>query len=166
MRIAAVWFVVLVGCGGPTPTCKDALAHAKLGLDAAVAVCEQNHWSADVRRCLATAPNQREVKKCLEPVELDLAAIYRAQSDELARAAADAQRAQVEAAAKAKAELDALVTKSNELAAQTEAAVSAIASATSDAERKTAQATLARLQHETADLRTKLDAARAGSGSP
>jgi len=161
MRIAAV--LLCVACSSPAPTCKDALAHAKLNLDAAVRVCETNHWSAGVRRCLATAPDPRAVKHCLEPVELDLAAIYREQSDEL-RHAADQERAHIHdletALGSANAQVAELVRQDGDLAGQIDRAVVLLANATSDAERAKGKATLETLQHERADLAAKLATAK------
>jgi hypothetical protein len=164
MRIAAV--LLALGCTSPAPPCKAALAHAKLNLDAAVRVCEANHWSAGVRRCLATAPDPRAVKTCLEPVELDLAAIYREQSDEL-RHAVDQERAHIHdletALGSANARVAELVGQDHDLTAQIDRAVEQLASATSDAELAKHKATLETWQHERADLAAKLATAKQAS---
>jgi Type II secretion system (T2SS), protein G len=58
------------GCkgGSPAPTCEEVAAAAsrRIGGDPArgVAMCKQQHWSAEVRRCVARAATPRDVMAC------------------------------------------------------------------------------------------------------
>jgi hypothetical protein len=73
---SALWLVLVgVGCGGD-PTCKEALTNAANVLDlrkseitTEIGKCEQESWSAEVRRCLANAKDKHALAGCPQPGE-------------------------------------------------------------------------------------------------
>lgn len=167
--------LVLAGCGDAGPTCSAALGHAAPlvhfqgpSLDAAVAACERGKWPKTTRACLVAATAWQSARTCLEPVEADLAEVYRMQSDDAGRAAEQARtrfdRAQA-AVGSANAAVAALVQRSEEIGSAVDRAVVAVASAKSDAELAAAKAKLQELERERADVMAKLGSASAAAGS-
>jgi hypothetical protein len=152
-----VVLLALAACDAGAPTCKDAVANAvkkgapMTGDEQTILTesCEARKWSGDVRGCISRATSQSALTSCLKPVMVEFqaataeAAFRRASGD--AKAAAD----QVEAL---DAERDANVK-------EIEAAVNAVASSTSDAERSEASAKLTAAQVKQADLQARLAAA-------
>jgi hypothetical protein len=157
-----IWGVVLVAlaaCDAGAPTCKDAVAKAvKNGAqmssdEQAILVdsCEARKWSGDVRGCLSRATSSSAVATCLKPVIVDVQA-----------ATADAAFRRASAEAKAVADqIQALATERDARLKGIDAAVNAMANATSDSERKTAAETLKAAQIKVADLEARLAAATA-----
>lgn len=135
--IAAAWLVV-AACGSPAPTCKDAIARSAKTLetsdgDAATLVdmCEQQHWSDDLRRCVARASSQQEAGMCV--------------ADKLA---ADPDVGGVDTQGVAIQQVKAATADLEQLAPKVHAATDAVMNATTDADRAAATATLHALQRQ------------------
>ena len=149
-----VVLVALAACDAGAPTCKDAVAKAvksgalTSGDEQAILAesCESRKWSGDVRGCLSRATSSSDITTCLRPVIVDYeadAASRRASAD--AKAAAD--------------RVQALETERASSLTEIDAAVTAVANATNDAERSTATATLSAARTKMAELDARLAAA-------
>jgi len=157
--ILGVVLVALAACDAGAPVCKDAVAKAvkngatMAGDEQAILVqsCEARKWSGDIRGCLSRASSDSSVATCLKPVIVDV---------EAATAEAAFQRANADAKAAAD-QVQALQTELDASVKEIDAAVTAVANSTSDAERSNAAATLRASQVKQADLKTRIAAATA-----
>jgi hypothetical protein len=71
--VIAAGVLALCGCGGPDPSCKDAITKAsklqparELGVtEQLIGVCERQEWAGDLRRCFAGAVDRASLMECL-----------------------------------------------------------------------------------------------------
>ena len=161
---------LVAGCGGPQPlTCKDAVNQASATLakppddvTMAIGTCEQQRWSAEQRTCFSQATSDENARTCsgAEPPH----AVARSPADDQARAAAMAAAEQANKDAQRAEDLvEKLAKDVDDLSARITDALGKVSEAQSDADRAAASARLQELQRGQAEMRARVEAAKAAA---
>jgi chromosome segregation ATPase len=166
--LGVVLVLVLVDCGNRAPSCKDALARAArtLGEDASGFVeeltpeCERSGWTAEQRSCLANAEDKQTLAACALILRATRAREESQAMQRAAQATQEAMKQTQDALDRAQDRLEMVAKAIEDYDRRLMEAETELMHAHNDADRTAAEAKLAALRKDKAELEAQIAAAK------